>query len=112
MHDSLHAQETISGKSMHDDACMHEGVQLLNEKCGVSLRVARDIATRYPLDIVRLHVSYALAAAEAGMVRKTLAAYVVASLRDNWGPPLGWKEGEQGKWYTDDEYDQFFVKPE
>ena len=110
MHDSLHAWESLTETPPMLDENMHEGVQLLNEKCGVSLRVAGDIVTRYPLDTIRLHVSYALAAAEAKMIRKTLAAYVVASIRDNWGPPLGWKEEDEERWYTDEEFEKFFKK--
>lgn len=112
MHDSLHVFEhdQASSKALLDD--MHEAVQLLNKKCGVSLRVAEDIARRYSLGDVKRHCSYALAAAEAGVIRKTLAAYVVASLRDQWGPPLGWKEEkEEEHWFTEEEYELYFKKP-
>jgi hypothetical protein len=113
MHDSLHVfRHEQASQALLDD--MHDSVQLLNEKCGVSLRVAEDIARRYSASDVKRHCSYALAASRGGLIKKTLAAYVVASLRDNWGPPLGWEEGEEkGKrWFSDDEFETFFVQPE
>ncbi len=111
MHESWNHDHDHDQTALLDD--MHGVVNLLNEKCGVSLRVAQDIVARYDLDVVRRHCEYALCAAEQGLIRKTLAAYVVASIRDNWGPPLGWKERGKGKerWFTDEEYEKFFKKP-
>ena len=111
MHDTLHVSEhdQASSKALLKD--MHEAGQLLNKACGVGIPTAKDLARRHSLDDVKRHVSYTLAAEEAGIIRKTRTHYVVASLRDKWGPPLGWKKKKEEHWFTEEEYEKFFVHP-
>jgi hypothetical protein len=107
-HDHDHEQ---ASQTLLDD--MHELAKFLNERTGVSMRVCLDVVGRHPADVVRQHIEYALFAAAHGQVRKTVAAYFMASIRDSWGPPPGWREekGEKERWFTDEEYERYFLKP-
>jgi hypothetical protein len=75
---------------------------------GVSARVADDIATGREVEYVQRHIDYARAAVASGFA-KSRPGYVVASIRDDWGPPLGYVEPkEKARWYTDEEFELFF----
>jgi hypothetical protein len=107
-HDHDHEQ---ASQTLLDD--MHELAKFLNERTGVSMRVCLDVVGRHPADVVRQHIEYALFASAHGQVRKTVAAYFMASIRDSWGPPPGWEEkkGREERWFTDEEYQKYFLKP-
>jgi DNA-binding Lrp family transcriptional regulator len=77
---------------------------------GLACHVADNIAKGRDPEYVQRHVEYARFAVGQGTVDKP-AGYLVASIRDDWGPPLGFKPpGPENskRWYTDEEFEEFF----
>jgi hypothetical protein len=123
MHESLH--QTLDSTSTDDMHALESRIQrqlaiqkALVERFGVAARVAEDIARNRDPAYVDKHMGYAWFAMNQGYV-KSPAAFVVASIRDDWGPPLGYEEGSmEGNdkkkkcWFTDEEYELYFLKPE
>jgi hypothetical protein len=124
MHESsLH--QTLDSTSTDDMHALESRIQrqlaiqkALIERFGVAARVAEDIARNRDAGYVEKHMGYAWFAMSQGYV-KSPAAFVVASIRDDWGPPLGYEEGkEEGSdrkkkcWFTDEEYELYFMHPE
>ncbi len=123
MHESsLH--QTLDSTSTDDMHALESRIQrqlaiqkALIERFGVAARVAEDIARNRDAGYVEKHMGYAWFAMNRGYV-KSPAAFVVASIRDDWGPPLGYEDGaEEGQnkkkcWFTEEEYELYFLKPE
>lgn len=116
MHESCH--DSCHSKSFHHDDMHASEIEkfsnLLTERCHVSSRVATDIAVKYPAEYIQRHIAYAEFADQQNRVTRSIAAYVVASIRDDWPPPKGFSENttrDHPSWCTQEEYERFFVKP-
>lgn len=74
---------------------------------GLARRAAQD---NDPADL-RLRMDWYIFALENGQALG--AGYLAASIRERWGPPAGYYEAQKPKpkrrWYTDEEYERFFV---
>ncbi len=85
-----------------------EVYRLLAEEFEVQPRVARDIADRRDPKQVKRQIEYARIDVARGQVRNR-AGYIVARIRDNWGPPPGHSPlPKQERWYTDEEERLYF----
>jgi DNA-binding transcriptional ArsR family regulator len=113
-HEACHDHEHASSSKHDAHACAsrvencdaERAAALLVEKCGVAQWVAEDLAARHPPETIQQHVAYALYLAEHGGFKRSITAYVVASIRDGWGAPKGYKKEE--RWYTDEEFEKYF----
>ncbi len=80
----------------------------LHLEFGVAAHVAENIANGWEVEYLERHINYARYAVASGFAKKK-QGYIVASIRDDWGPPLGYVEPtEAHTWYTDEEFEQFF----
>lgn len=73
---------------------------------GVATRVALALVERNDVEKLRKHIAYTRYAAEKA-IAKSPAAWFVASVRDDWGPPTGFGQVERKKqvWYA--KYEEF-----
>ena len=106
----------------------HQLYRLLVEEFCVAAAVAENILLTHDLDTVQQHIEYARVEIERGGIRRR-AGYIVARIRDNWGPPeeaetpsaphqrrdtgAGKRRPAQKsqRWYTDEEFDTYFEHP-
>lgn len=108
-----------SATSKHlDDASGDEKNFLLAKlkSCGVAARVALDLIEHYEEEHILKHIGYARFKQNRGQIKYTLAAYVVAAIKDDYAMPAGYQdepteEHNHSTWFTQEEYDTFFVKP-
>ena len=84
--------------------------RVLVEEFSVADHVAHDIATYRKPEFVWQQIEYARYEVGQGMVHSA-PAYVVARIRDGWGPPAGYTKKKK-RWYSDEEYELYFVHPE
>jgi hypothetical protein len=110
VHDDIQEHEDVhvTSESTFDKA---QAYRVLTEEFGVAARVAEDLAARFDVGAVMRQVEYARFEVAQGRVRST-AGYIVARIRDCWGPPAGYGEQKSGRWYTDEEFEQFFEQIE
>jgi hypothetical protein len=121
MHGTLH--DDMKENNMHDmhgaQSTSQAGVlRALTEEFGLASRVAVDLVAKHDLEYLERHIEYARYARAAGIVKRNSPGWLVASIRDNWSPPKGYPDGGDGgssapaqRWYTDEEYEQFFLHP-
>ncbi len=97
--------------ALESDPLRAKGYRLLVEEFGVAARTAADIAARYDPEVVMQQVEYARLAIANGSVRNK-AAYLVARIRDDWGPPEGSAPAPAKRWYTEEEERLYFYHAE
>jgi hypothetical protein len=120
MHESSHTKESDSSNKdddMHASESENRAAlcKILVEEFGVSTRVADDIAQHRKVDFVQRQIDYARHEIRTGFVPKNSAGYIVARIRDDRPAPLGYSKqgggGNKKRWFTDEEYDLYFLKP-
>lgn len=110
----LHVHDMHVLKHEHDisstfETCMqkHGGSdfeKILITEFGLAVRVARDICERYPTMHLFKHVHFARYA-RSKRIARNLQGWLVASVRDDWGPPKGfrWLDVLKAQGWTDEE---------
>jgi hypothetical protein len=107
LYEHVHVCESLSRQQV---------LRVLIEEFEVSSRVARDIVERNDPELISRQIQYArYDIARGGINRK--AGYIVARIRDNWGPPPEFSaanaaQPEPKRWYTDEEYEAYFLHPD
>lgn len=76
----------------------------LADRCGVARHVAEKMAVDNDPDLIFQHIDFTLFARRQGFIRKTMAAYVVASIRGNWQQPIDYKAEASGLLSDDPEW--------
>jgi hypothetical protein len=123
MHDTLHPD--ITEKTSHyvnnhadESEIQTRLLRALTEEFGISARVATNLVATYDPAHIQVHLEHARYARTAGLIQRNRAGWLVASIRDNWPPPVGYADAATAaatptrRWYTDEEYEQFFFHPE
>lgn len=110
MHDSLHPSSSeSSSETEHDHASRSEILKILVVEFGVASRVADDVAFHRDPVYVQKHIDYARYEIQTvGFTPKNPAGFIIARIRDDWPPPLGFEKPKEKRWYTDAEFEQFF----
>jgi DNA-directed RNA polymerase subunit M/transcription elongation factor TFIIS len=93
----LHVHDMHVLKHEHNsslETCMQEHAssdfeKILVSEFGLAVRVALDLVRRYPREHLFTHINQARYARAKGMIKSNLQGWLVASIRDNWGPPKG-----------------------
>jgi len=113
--DEKHAWESDLRKSDPRESDLRKQIlQVLVRDFGVSTRVADDIACHRPdAEAIWQQIEYARYEIGAGFTPTNSAGYIVARIRDDRPAPLGYgkEETKQKRWYTDEEFETYFVKP-
>jgi hypothetical protein len=115
--------ETSDGGILPPHACMHttsttdmdakqhaepKQAQLLKDiiALGVATRVALAMIDKRDAADLKRHIEYTRYAVEHHIARAP-AAWFVSSVRDNWGPPLGFGQKKKPRTWWDPKYDEF-----
>jgi hypothetical protein len=123
MHDTLHPDITEKRSHYVNNHADESEIQTrllraLTEEFGISARVATNLVATYDPAHIQVHLAHARYARTAGLIQRNRAGWLVASIRDNWPPPVGYADAATTaatptrRWYTDEEYEQFFFHPE
>lgn len=89
MHDTLHATPSLQHTEQQETTRNSLESRIIG--IGVATRVALNIIKRHDVAYLERHLEYTLHADKEKLARNK-AAWFVASVRDNWGPPLGFKD--------------------
>jgi len=114
MHESYNMADSLpSTKHVDEHASVSKKLLDLDqqktmvEEFGVHPRVAADLVSKHSPDYLGQHIAFARYALKVKIARSA-PGYLVASIRDGWSAPRGYGEGGGKRWYTDEEYEQFF----
>jgi hypothetical protein len=119
-------QGPVSQQTAADTGSLYHQLYLqLVQEFHVAAQVAQNILQTHDLAQVAQQMAYARLEIARGGIRRH-AGYVVARIRDNWGPPTatayGARQGQRAgtwrrpaaarpRWYTDEEFEIYFEHP-